>query len=193
MSSRLLCLRPWRRTPDRPCARTTSTSGWPQTPQWLPLVLLVADALAVGTGRQEPVENADLRLQVEDPLRRLQAHRELFHIERFVQKIVGPGIHALEIELPPGQGRQHDDVRIAEPLVVPHLPAQLGPVNEGHHPVRDQDAGRFDEERGPGIPPVFRRYHFVPQPGQNAFKEAARDHVVFGNEYLHAAVSCCNG
>ena len=79
-------------------------------------------------------------LEVQHPLRRLDAGVQFLGVERLGQEIVGTGIHAFQQVVVGVAAGQQDNVDVVGQGGRTDMPAQLHAVHLGHDPVADDQS-----------------------------------------------------
>src|ERR1051325_7127020 len=149
----------------------------------LPAIMIVANLLAITANGEEALQLSYLRLEIGDPSRDLQAGRQLIHVDRLGKEVVRAGFHAFEIMFLSGPGRQHDDIGILLPVLRPDPPAELEPVEFGHHPIGNDKPGLFPDERLPRVFPVLRRNRLMTELLQLGEEHDPGYFIVFGDKH----------
>ena len=157
-----------------------------------PVVLGVADLLAVHADRQQPLQGpdvVDLLLQagfeLNDPFAGLEPHEEFVLVERLGEEIVRSGADPLDDVLLGGLAGQDDDVHVRRHRRGPDPAHQIDSAHARHLPVGDEDLDLAAPEEGPGRFPVPGRDRLVLPGGEPVFQMPAGEGVVVGHEDLH--------
>src|SRR4051812_13559105 len=153
-----------------------------------PLLLGLADVLAVGADREQALQLLHFGLEAEDPLGDAQASAQLLRVDRLGNEIVGARFERLEVPLlsaPPGY---YEDVHVAGVLARPDVLAEIEAVHRRHHPVGNHDvdvvlAGELLE----GLGAVRGRDDLVPERLEHLAEQEIRCPVVFRDQHFHGA------
>src|SRR5205823_4488785 len=94
-----------------------------------PLVVVLADVLAVGANGEQSLQLLHLRLEPEDAFRDAQARAQLLRVDGLGNEVVGPRLERLEVPLLPAPRRHHQHVHVAGVLAAADVPAQLEAVH----------------------------------------------------------------
>src|SRR2546426_1825770 len=170
----------------------------------LPVVLVVADLLAVGANRKESAQLAHPDqgllqlgdaggqdgLQLDDADADLHAGSQLFVVERLGDVVVRARLQAGDHVLLPAARGQEDDVQRTRARASPRAAADLHAIDLRHHPVEDgEPRGLRRRERLPGLGAVAGGRDLVAPLAERGLEDTPRHRVVFSDENLHAACS----
>src|SRR6267142_617743 len=150
-----------------------------------PFFARIADALAIRANRQQSLELLHVLAQSQDPLRGFEPRAELIDIDRLGDEIVRARFHPFEVALLPTRRGDQEKIRIAVGGPGAHPPAQLGAIDFGHLPVRDDDRKIAELQIGPRLATVLGFSDLVAEALEHGAQRHARDRVVFGEEQVH--------
>src|SRR5260370_2879371 len=122
--------------------------------------------------------------QTEHPFGRLESCAQLVHVHRFGDEIVCARFHALEVPLLAAGGGYKKEVRIPVRRTGTNAAAQLGALDLGHLPVRDDDGKMPDLESVPRLATMLGFRHPVADPPQDGGQRPARDGIVLREQQI---------
>src|SRR5260370_32888388 len=141
----------------------------------LPIVLIVANLLAIRTNREQPLEllySRERHFKVGDAIYQIplkladsqtygNARLKLLPIEGFRHVVVSTCFEALHNVYLFALGRQKDQVGRLRALNGSRSTAYLDAIEAGHHPVQDRNRGRVALQRFPSLVAVGSDSYFI--------------------------------
>ena len=128
----------------------------------LPVVLLVAHLVAIGTDRNQLLELMNFFRKREYSFRDAEPHLNPAGVERLNEKIVNAcGSGEIVVFRANVQGSEENEICVRRFRARSHLAAKLQPIHAGHQPIAYGNSHRIAIERFPRFGSSARHHNFV--------------------------------